>query len=242
MAQRILQQMTTLKHTDTLRRELVANVSHDLRTPLASLHGYLETLLIKEGTLSAEEQRSFLDIALRQSERLRRLVGELFELATLDSHETQVHCEMFSLAELVQDVAQKFQLIAKQKQVELHTQFHADLPFVWGDIGLIERVLENLIENALRYTPSGGTVTLALSQQEHQVLVRITDTGCGIPEQDLPYIFDRFYRVGRHQRSEGAGLGLAITKRILELHGSWVEVDSSVKVGTTIAFCLSTSS
>ena len=113
---------------------------------------------------------------------------------------------------------------------------------MWGDIGLIERVLENLIENALRYTPSGGTVTLALSQQEHQVLVRITDTGCGIPEQDLPYIFDRFYRVGRHQRSEGAGLGLAITKRILELHGSWVEVDSSVKVGTTIAFCLSTSS
>lgn len=241
MVQRILQQVTTLKQTDTLRRELVANVSHDLRTPLASLHGYLETLLIKEGTLTAEEQRTFLDIAIKQSERVRKLVGELFELAKLDSHEAQVHRERFSLAELVQDVTQKFQLTAETKGIKLHTDFRANLPFVTADIGLIERVLENLIQNALRYTSEGGTITVALTHTAKTVAVRIEDTGCGIAEQDLPHIFDRFYRADRQQRSEGAGLGLAITKRILELHGSAIEARSTVDVGTTITFQLPTS-
>lgn len=238
MVQRILHQMAKLKQTDAIRRELVANVSHDLRTPLASLHGYLETLLMKEGKLSAEEQRSFLDIAVKQSERVRQLVGELFELAKLDSRETQAHCEPFSLGELVQDVAQKFQLAAGDKRVRLQTMFRADLPFVFADIGLIERALENLIQNALRYTPAGGTVTVALSHEDQTITVRVTDTGCGIAEQDLPYIFDRFYRVERDQRSEGAGLGLAITKSILELHGSKIEARSMLNTGTTIGFQL----
>lgn len=238
MVQRILLQVTKLKESDTLRRELVANVSHDLRTPLASLHGYLETLLIKEGKLTAEEQRNFLDIAVKQSERLRQLVGELFELAKLDSRETQVHCEPFSLGELVQDVTQKFLLTAEQKQVTLQTNCRADLPFVLADIGLIERALENVIQNALRYTPAGGTVTVALTQEANKVTVQIADTGCGIPEQDLPYIFDRFYRVERQQRSDGAGLGLAITKSILELHGCRIEAHSTLNAGTTICFQL----
>lgn len=238
MVQRILQQVANLKQTDRLRRELVANVSHDLRTPLASLHGYLETLLIKEGKLTAEEQRRFLDIAVKQSERLRQLVGELFELAKLDSHETQVHCEPFALGELVQDVAQKFQLAAEQKQIRLQTHFRADLPFVLADIGLIERALENLIQNALRYTPAGGTVTVALTQEDNKVTVRVADTGCGIAAQDLPHVCDRFYRVDRHSQSEGAGLGLAITKSILELHGSTIEAQSTPQVGTTIGFQL----
>ncbi len=238
MAHRLLQQVTKLKQTDALRRELVANVSHDLRTPLASLHGYLETLLIKEGKLTAREQRHFLDIAVKQSERLRRLVEELFELAKLDSHETPVRCEPFSLGELVQDVVQKFHLAAEKQQIRLQTDFRTDLPFVWADIGLIERALENLIQNALRYTSAGGTVTVALTHEENKLTVQIADTGCGISEQDLPHIFDRFYRVERHQRSEGAGLGLAITKRILELHGSTIEAQSTLKSGTTIGFQL----
>jgi signal transduction histidine kinase len=218
----------------------VANVSHDLRTPLASLHGYLETLLMKEGKLSAQEQRNFLEIAVKQSERLGTLVAELFELAKLESHETQLHCELFSLGELVQDVAQKLQLAAEKKKIRLQTHFRADLPFVFADIRLIERVLENLIENALRYTPEGGTVTVALAREGKKVAVRVEDTGCGIPQQDLPYIFNRFYRGENHQRSEGAGLGLAITKRILDLHGCLIETVSAVNVGTSIGFQLPT--
>ena len=240
MVQRILHQVSSLKQTDALRRELVANVSHDLRTPLASLHGYLETLLMKEETLALEERRGFLDIAIRQSARLRRLVEELFELAKLDSQEVHLHPELFSLAELTQDVSQKFQLNANAKGVRLDTQFQSNLPFVLADIGFIERALENLIQNALRHTPDNGiiTITLSLDNGAKNINVRVTDTGCGISREHLPHIFDRFYRADQQRRSEGAGLGLAITKRIIELHGGIIEAHSTLGSGTTLTFQL----
>ena len=204
MAQRITEQVSKLKQTDTLRRELVANVSHDLRTPLAALQGYLETLLIKEGVLSAEQQRQYLEIACRHSERLGRLVAELFELAKLDSEVTQLQAEPFALGELVQDVAQKYQLSAESKQIRVVAECENNLPFVSADVGLIERVLANLIENALRYTPQNGTVTVRVARGEKTVRVQVSDTGCGIPAQDLPYIFDRFYR-GEKTRQTSTG-------------------------------------
>ncbi|MGQ0694589.1 MAG: sensor histidine kinase [Nitrospiraceae bacterium] len=242
MARRITQQLKKLKQNDTLRRELVANVSHDLRTPLASLQGYLETLQMKEDTLTEQERRRFLEIATQQSERLGNLVSELFELAKLDSQEMQLHCEPFSLGELVQDVTQKFQLTAEKRQIRLQTDFRADLPFVFADIGMIERALQNVIENALRYTSANGTVTVALISLPDAVTIRVTDTGCGIHQDDLPHIFDRFYRSDKQRRSDGTGLGLAITARILELHGSSIEVSSTIGRGTTLTFQLPTTS
>ncbi|HEY5594624.1 MAG TPA: ATP-binding protein, partial [Nitrospiria bacterium] len=238
MTDRIVLQMKKLKETDALRRELVANVSHDLRTPLASLHGYLETLLLKEGTLTPEEQRNYLEIAAKHSERLGKLVSELFELAKLDSRETQPHVEPFSLGELVQDVVQKFRLSAEKKNVRLQARLREDLGFVSADIGLIERVFENLIENALRYTPERGEITVALITETDRITVQVTDTGCGIPQEELPHIFDRFYRVEKHERSDGAGLGLAIAKRILELHGGSIRAESAVDRGTAFTFHL----
>jgi two-component system OmpR family sensor kinase len=240
MTWRIRQQVQTLQHTDTLRRELVAHVSHDLRTPLAALHGYLETLFLKNNQLTPEDRRHYLDIAVRHSTRLGKLVAELFELAKLDAHETQVHPEVFSLAELVQDVVQKFQLMAQQKQQQLQAQLADDLPFVRADIGLIERVLDNLIQNALQYTAPGGTIRVALQLQRPGIAVQVTDTGNGILSEDLPYIFDRFYRAGKGRQdvAGGVGLGLAIAKRILELHGSSITVDSPVHGGTTFTFHL----
>lgn len=242
MADRILQQWNSLKQTDALRRELVANVSHDLRTPLASLQGYLETLLLKEGTLSPEEQHRYLEIASTHSVRLGKLVAELFELAKLDSQQAAPHAESFSLGELVQDVAQKFQLPAEQRRVRLQTDFRSDLPFISADIGLIERVFENLIDNALRHTPAGGTITIGLAPSDHAITIQVTDTGQGIPPEALPHIFDRFYRVEKDVRADGAGLGLAIAKRILELHGSSIEASSAPNVGTTFTFRLPVSS
>jgi signal transduction histidine kinase len=238
MTRRIRQQVQTLQYTDTLRRELVAHVSHDLRTPLAALHGYLETLFLKNNQLTPEDRRHYLDIAVRHSTRLGKLVAELFELAKLDAHETQVHPEAFSLAELVQDVVQKFQLMAQQKQQQLQAQLTDDLPFVRADIGLIERVLDNLIQNALQYTAPGGTIRVALKLQRPRIAVQVTDTGNGILSEDLPYIFERFYRAGKGRQdvAGGVGLGLAIAKRILELHGSSITVDSPVHGGTTFTF------
>ena len=240
MTQRIHQQVQTLQHTDRLRRELVAHVSHDLRTPLAALHGYLETLCLKDTQLTPQERRHYLAIAVRHSTRLGKLLAELFELAKLDAHETQVHPEAFSLAELVQDVVQKFQLMAHKKQQQFQAHLADDLPFVWADIGLIERVLDNLLQNALRYTAPGGTITVALTLQGQSIAVQVTDTGHGIPPEDLPYIFDRFYRAGqgRPDATGGVGLGLAISKRILEIHGSNIAVDSIVPDGTTFTFPL----
>ena len=239
MAQRIVLQVKKLTEVDLLRRELVANVSHDLRTPLASLQGYLDTLLLKEGQLTAEEQRRFLEIASRQSERLGKLVAELFELARLDSQVTPIRVEPFSMAELVQDVVQKFELRAKQGSVTLDAQLGDDLPLVMGDIALMERVLENLIENAIRYTPPGGRVRVSLAPEHGRLVVRVSDTGAGIEEASLPHIFDRFWRGDdAASRGSGAGLGLAIAKRILEMHGTTLSAESRVNVGTTFAFRL----
>jgi signal transduction histidine kinase len=242
LAERISEQMQELEAKDQLRRVLVANVSHDLRTPLATLHGYLETLLLKDAQLEPEERRRYVEIATRHSERLGKLISELFELSKLDSRETEVHPEAFSLAELVQDVTQEFQLVAREKEIELNVQFESQLPFVWADIRLLERAVENLVENALRHTPSGGSVTVSLQKENDLVRMDVTDTGCGIPGEALGHIFDRFYRVrsnGTHN-TEGAGLGLAITKRILELHESDIEVMSQVEQGTTFTFRLPT--
>lgn len=242
LANRISEQMQELEAKDQLRRVLVANVSHDLRTPLATLHGYLETLLLKDTQLTPEERRRYVEIAARHSERLGKLISELFELSKLDSRETEVHREAFSLPELIQDVTQEFQLVARNKEIGLRVQFEPQLPFVWADIRLIERAVENLIENALRHTPSGGSVTAAVQREKDQIRLDITDTGCGIPGEALDHIFDRFYRVKVDESSDrgGAGLGLAITKRILELHDSAIEVSSQVGQGTTFTFRLPT--
>ena len=241
MADRIIRQMKELQETDALRRQLVANVSHDLRTPLAALQGYLETLLLKEGALSPAQQREYLEIAAKHSERLSRLVYELFELAKLDSQEAPPHIEPFSLSELVQDIVQKFQLTAKTNQVRLQANFRGDLPFVSADIGMIERVFENLIENAIRCTPEAGAVTVDLVQGDGRIAICVKDTGCGIPPEELPYIFHRFYKRpygSGEEKSGGAGLGLAIAKRSLDLHGSSLEVESTPGVGTTFTFHL----
>ena len=240
MADRILAQMRELRNEDALRRELIANVSHDLRTPLAALQGYLETLQVKGSTLSAEEKSSYLGIALKQSEQLGRLTGALFELAKFDAGQVKITIEPFVLEDLVQDVTQQFELATANKQVSIETVLPAELPLVAADIGMIERVLKNLLENALRYTPRGGTIRITLLPSDKQITVQVSDTGSGIDEHDLPRVFDRFYRgeKSREDYSGNAGLGLAIAKRVLELHGSSIAVSSTPGIGTTFSFAV----
>ena len=238
MAARIVTQISALETKDHQRRELVAQVSHDLRTPLASLHGYLETLVIKQADLTPAAQQEYLSIALSHSERLAKLVNSLFELAKLDAKEDLSHQEPFMLAELIQDVVQKYTLPAEAKDLQLFTQCRDGAVFVMGDIGLIERVFENLIENAMAHTSAGDTLTLATECEQDSVLVTVADSGKGIDAEDVPHIFDRFYQGGGTQSDgEHAGLGLAIVKRILALHGSAIEVVSSPQ-GTKFSFTL----
>ncbi len=245
MAKRIAEQIDGLEQVDRLRRELVANVSHDLRTPLASLQGYIETLLLKDGALPVAERRHYLEVAASQSERLGKLVEELFELAKLDAGETQLEIEPFSMAELAQDVAQKLKLKAEERGVRLTTTLDREVPVVRGDLRLLERVLVNLVDNALRHTPNEGQVDLSVVAAAGGVRVEVADSGCGIEPEELPLIFDRFFRGHAEETrgpegQRGAGLGLAISRRVLELHGSSIEVESTVGLGSRFAFGLST--
>ncbi len=242
MAERIIQQVGKLRQTDELRRELVANVSHDLRTPLASLKGYLETLELKEEQLSPEERRQYLSIANRQGDKLGTLVEELFELARLESKEMKPDLEPFPLAELVQDVVQEFRFTAEQKNIDLRMALPDEVPLVSADIGLIQRVLQNLIQNGLKHTEEGGSVTITMAADPGRVAVRVEDTGTGIPSHELEQVFDRFYQAESAQDTpkRTGGLGLAIVKRILELHGSAVDAASTVGEGTSFSFSLPT--
>ncbi|MDN3640474.1 HAMP domain-containing sensor histidine kinase [Simiduia curdlanivorans] len=240
MQSRIEAQMHSLEETDRLRRELISNVSHDLRTPLASMQGYLEVLSLPGQKLTEAERSRYLSTAYKHCQGLGRLISELFELSKLDAGRVAPKLERFSLAELLQDVMQKFELKAKDRTVELVFQVDGGLFQVDADIALIERVLENLVDNALRYTPAGGRVTLGLKSGVADIQVSVADTGVGVSEEELPKLFDRYYRVARSnvESDQGTGLGLAIVKRILDLHGCNIQVTSRLGQGSCFAFML----
>jgi signal transduction histidine kinase len=242
MADTIVKNIDEIKTMDNLRRELVANVSHDLRTPLATIQGYLETILIKKDSLSDSEKESYLKTILNSTERLKTLVSELFELSKLEARETKPNPEPFSIAEIVQDIQQKNLLLAKEKNINLEVKFPYDLPMVYADIGMMEKVIQNLLDNAIKFTSENGKVSIKLSPQENEVLVEIQDSGHGISKDELPHIFDRYQRNQRsaQKENEGLGLGLAIVKRILEVHNMEIGVKSVLDKGTVFSFRIPT--
>jgi len=227
-----------LKRTDELRRELIANVSHDLRTPLTGLRGYIETVLVKAQVLANEELSGYLRVALRQADQLGRLVDALFDLAQLEAGAVVPAPEPVCLGEFLQDISGRFRWLAETAGVTFSTRLDTSGALVQADVALIERVVGNLLENAIRYTPRGGEVRLEMSFDGAYARIRVVDDGVGISAEHLPHIFDRFYRVhGRTDRSR-AGLGLAIVKRIIELHSQHVQLTSSKGAGTTVEFTL----
>ena len=237
MAQRIAQQVDELKRNDHLRRQLVAHLSHDLRTPLASMRGYLESLKMRSGTLRESEREEYLEIALDNAEQLTQRVNQLFELATLNAQDIDPRKEPFGPAELVQDVVQKFELRALAQNIGLRMQHPVEIPRVEADIGLTERVLENLIENALTHTPSGGQVVVSLSIAGPEVCIEVADTGPGIAADEVDAIFEPFQRGTQPARKGShAGLGLAIAQRIVELHGAELTVETQLGAGARFRF------
>lgn len=238
MSSTIVDQIHQLKTTDSTRRELIANVSHDLRTPIASMKGYLDTLLIKHDSLDDTQRQRYLEVASHHSEYLGKLVEDLFELSCLDSGVIQPNPEAFSLSELVQDVAQKYQLQAAQARITLAPHVDSGIPLVDADIGMIQQVLENLIGNALRHTPPRGEISVTVKPERDKVLTIVADTGQGIASDDLPHIFNRAYSGGENRLDTRAntGLGLAIVKRILDLHDCHINVSSKVGEGSAFRF------
>ncbi|MEA3087417.1 MAG: hypothetical protein QOC89_5114 [Paraburkholderia sp.] len=239
MANRIGEQWRALTRQDQQRRELIANISHDLRTPLTSLHGYLETLSLKADTLGETERKRYLAIALAQSVKVGRLAQSLFELARLEHGNVQPALEQFSLVDLVQDIFQKFELPAEARHIQLRAEIPPRLPAVNADLGMIERVLTNLLDNAIRHTPAGGVIDVELAHKDGTVSVTVSDTGSGISAQQREGLFERPFSSGGAHR--GGGLGLLIVQRMLQLHHSQIRLIERAGPGTTFRFDLPTS-
>ena len=239
MADKIVANIEQIQSMDRLRQELIANVSHDLRTPLSIVQGYIETLLMKEQHLPAEERKKYLEIIYDSSEKLARLIAQLFEYSKLEANQIQPEKEPFLLSELAQDVVGKYQILAREKNIQLQLEHPRELPLVFADVALVERALQNLIDNALKFTPKGGRINLRLQNRDRGVEVRISDTGPGIPESEQSQIFERYRKAdGSPAKNKGAGLGLAIVKKILEIHNATIQVQSQQGQGTAFWFLL----
>lgn len=242
MADTILKNIDELKKVDKLRRDLIANVSHDLRSPMAVIHGYIETLMIKDDQLEPAQRQKYLQIVLDSSDKLKKLVADLFELSKLEAEQVKVNRETFSLSEMLLDANQHYQLMANQKSIELKTEVEAEGTLVYADTSLIQRVMQNLMDNAIKYTPENGKVKILAKVHAQQVEISISNTGKGIPEKDLPNIFNRYYMVDKDKSGiEGTGLGLAIVKKIIDIHQTVINVNSKASGLTTFSFSLPTS-
>ncbi|MEQ8927277.1 MAG: ATP-binding protein [Fulvivirga sp.] len=242
MADTIVGNIEDLKSMENLRRELVGNVSHDLRTPLAVIHGYIETLIIKKDHLTTEEREKYLTIILESTEKLKKLVNELFELSKLEAKQVVPNKEPFYIQDLINDLVHKYQVLAQEKDIIIQASTEASHSnmMVVADVSLIERVLQNLIDNALKFTPRHGLVTLQIDHTDQNVEIKVSDNGPGIPKEQIPFIFDR-YHIGDKRISldkNNTGLGLAIVKKILEIHDATIELTSRINQGTTFKFQL----
>ncbi len=246
MADTIVENIDKMKASENLRRELVANVSHDLRTPLAVIHGYIETLMMKEGSITKAESKKYLTTILQSTEKLKKLVEDLFELSKLEAKEIEPHKEPFFITELIQDISQKHKLLALEKNITIVPAISEAIPMVHADVSLIERVLQNLIDNAIKFTEDGGIITIETHQLEKNVEIKVTDTGVGISENEIPYVFDRYHAKSKvdsidsdiDSRKVSTGLGLAIVKKILEIHNATINLTSKLNHGTSFSFKL----
>ncbi len=241
LAERVALQEGALAAAERDRRDLLERLSHDLRTPLASMQGYLELLLLRHGSLDPVEAQNYLQTAARHSERLARLVADLFELARLEAEPTLAQPEPFPVAELAHDVALRYADAASRADVHLAVQAAAaGTPMVLAEVRLVERVLSNLVDNALRHTPCGGHVEIAIDSGPTRARVTVRDDGHGIADADLETVFRRFDTAERtgDTGSSTAGLGLAIARRIAQLHGSTLELQSAPGQGTCVSFTL----
>ncbi|MCX7843345.1 MAG: cell wall metabolism sensor histidine kinase WalK [Clostridia bacterium] len=235
----VIQDITEQQRLDDMRREFVANVSHELRTPLTSVKSYAETLM--DGAVDDRDTAmKFLSVINSEADRMTRLVKDLLQLSRLDSSQQQWNREEVSLSDLVKGSVEKLEFEAKNKKHELNLYIEDDAPFVEGDRDKIEQVILNILTNAIKYTPEGGIVTVNVGKNYNEAYVKVSDTGIGIPKEDIPRLCERFYRVDKARSREmgGTGLGLAIAKEITEAHGGSIAISSEVGKGTEVTVTL----
>ncbi len=240
MADRLSDLIGRLRQSEEFHRQLVANISHDLRTPLASLRGYIEILDLPEHDLPAARQERALRAINANLSLLERLVDSMLDLSRLDAGQAGIRSEAFPLAELCYEVLARCEAIAAERGVRLDCRAAQPLPDVLADPLRIGRVLQNLVENGIKFNRQGGEVVISATAAAQAIEIAVSDSGCGIPPDDLPRIFERFFTgdPSRSGREHGVGLGLAIAQRIIEAHGEKLEVTSRVGEGAIFRFRL----
>lgn len=235
----VFHDITRLKELEKIRQDFVANVSHELRTPLTTIKGYAETLL--EGALREEVAFQFVQVIKRHTDRLTKIVEDLLMLSKIESKEFQLKVEVISLRDLIDDVIDFVKEPAEKKKISISRNEIPSSLALEADRNYLEQVLTNLLDNAIKYTPEGGRVTIsAIEKDRGEIQFSIEDNGIGIPKEDIPRIFERFYRVdkGRSQELGGTGLGLSIVKHLVQAHGGRVWVESQLGKGSTFYFTL----
>ncbi len=237
MADTVTATISKLEMTDRLRRELLANLTHDIRRPITAVQAKFQTYLLRRKDMSDAEQQLFAENVLRSFAGIEHLIDDLFELSKLSAHEVEPVYQPIDLPRLVEDSWEQIRHKAEAREVDLDTEFESPTFLIVSDFRLLGRLLANLLENAVNYTNSGGSVNVALLPDPSGPRLSIRDTGIGIAEADLPQIFERFYRVAANREHEvsGTGLGLAIVKKIAETLKIRLTVESKLGIGTTFS-------
>ena len=235
----VLHDVTELRRLERVRQDFVANISHEFKTPLTAIQGFAETLLA--GALEdPRSNRRLLDIIREHAARLARLTDDLLKLARIEAGKIEVEFSSVGLLDLVERCAETTVIKASRKQIVLEIDVPPGLPAVRGDAMLLREVLQNLLDNAIQYTPEGGRIHVSATAGEREAVITVADTGIGIPLADQERIFERFYRVdaARSREAGGTGLGLSIAKHIVEAHGGRLWVESEVGHGSKFSFSI----
>lgn len=236
----VIQDITEHVTLDNMRKEFVADVSHELKTPITSIMGYADTLL--EGDYDKETQEKFLNVIATEARRMAKLVTDLLTLSRYDNARNRIKKEAFDLGELVKRAQDKLAIEAMKKEHNVSCFVTADVPPVYADRDDIERVVLNILSNSIKYTPDGGDIKIYVGFVYNDAYIKIIDNGIGIPEEDLSKIFERFYRVDKARTREmgGTGLGLSIAKEILDKNGGSIDIKSVVGEGTEVVIRIPT--
>jgi signal transduction histidine kinase len=229
------EQNERLRELDRMKDQFVGTVSHELRTPLTSMIGYLELTLDGEAGDLNEEQKQFLGIVSRNCTRLNKLIDDILFVARVDAGRLSLDPDWLPLGEVAWSAVESAQASADKKDVKLHFSADGGLPPFWGDGMRLTQMLDNLLTNAIKFTPEGGDVTVRVEQREDALYLEVADTGLGIPEDEVGRLFERFFRASTGTAIQGTGLGLPIVKSIVEVHGGSISVESELGVGTTFA-------
>ena len=239
MAVQLETTMDELKRSEAMRREFVANVSHELRTPITSIRSYAETLEDSE-SLPPDMTQSFLKVIVNESDRMTKIVQDLLTLSRFDVGSQSFTFSYFSFAKSVQDVYNAMHMEAQRHNQRFMLELQDGMPDICGDQARVEQVLMNMVSNALKYTHDGGSIVISVWHKDEYVWVSVTDNGVGIPKEDVPHVFERFYRVdkARSRESGGTGLGLSIAHEIVNAHEGKIGLTSEQNSGTSIEVCL----